>query len=159
MQKKDNRYTLLPRSTGLRLCTTILDDSVEYMYDFTIGYSGVNATDIPEKVYTIQSVFFFNHYPQEIHVHVRRFKLDSIAKLSEQEFNQWNLERWVEKDQLMGHFYKYGAFPVTTGQDLLVDETRVVDIPVKMNNSVLGLTQIWIFLIPYLLIVKKMLSF
>jgi hypothetical protein len=132
------------------------------MYDFTIGYSGVNATDIPEKVYTIQSVFFFNDYPKEIHVHVRRFKMDTIPKQSEQEFNQWNLERWVEKDQLMGHFYKYGAFPVSTlgnNQDDKDNHSRVVDMPVKLNNSVLDLAQIWIFLVPYLLIVKKILGF
>lgn len=134
------------------------------MYDFTIGYSGVNATDIPEKVYTIQSVFFLNDYPKEIHVHVRRFKIDSIPKKSEDDFNRWNLEKWVEKDRLMGHFYKYGVFPVNNPQNEQVNSleddnnSRTVDMPVKLNNSVLDLVQIWIFLVPYLLIAKKMLG-
>ncbi|GAA5807820.1 hypothetical protein MFLAVUS_001199 [Mucor flavus] len=146
---RDNRYTLLPRSTGLRLCTTTLDDSVEYMYDFTIGYSGVGPNEIPEQVYTIQSIFFFKHFPKKIHVQVRRFKIDSIPK-AEEEFNQWVHERWIEKDELMGHFYKYGSFP---------PQDRTIEVPIKLrNNSILDLAHIWVFLVPYLLLVKKIMN-
>lgn len=119
------------------------------MYDFTIGYTGVGPNDIPEQVYTIQSIFFFNHFPKGVHVHVRRFKVSSIPNNTEEEFSQWVQQRWVEKDELMGHFYKYGRFPS--------EEDRAVDLPINLrHNSVLDLTQMWIFLIPYLLLVKKL---
>lgn len=125
------------------------------MYDFTIGYSGVGPNDIPEKVYTIQSIFFFHHFPKKIHVHVRRFKIASIPKDNEEEFSQWVHERWVEKDELMGRFYKCGSFPKDEQE-----ENQTVDIPVKLrDNSVLGLAHIWIFLVPYLLLIKQMLNY
>lgn len=121
------------------------------MYDFTIGYSGVGANDIPEQVYTIQSIFFFKHFPKQVHVHVRRFKIDTIPTGNEEEFNQWVHQRWVEKDELMGHFYKNGVFPDTPD--------RTIDVPIQLrNNSVLDLAQIWIFLVPYLLLVKQLLN-
>lgn len=37
----DLRHQLLPRSTGLQFCLEELDDSVEWIYDCTIGYEGV----------------------------------------------------------------------------------------------------------------------
>lgn len=147
---------MLPRSTGLRLCTTTLADSIDYIYDFTIGYSGINANDIPEQVYTIQSVFFFNFFPKQVHVYVRRFKVNSIPIENETEFNNWNLERWKEKDELMDHFYKKGKFPNNSSSS---DTDRVIDIPIQLNNSLLDLAQIWVFIVPYLLVLKKLLFF
>ncbi|CEP16595.1 hypothetical protein [Parasitella parasitica] len=146
----DNIYTLLPRSTGLRLCATTLADSIDYIYDFTIGYSGVKANEIPEQVYTIQSIFFFNFYPKQIHVYVRRFRVDSLPLQNETEFNQWNIERWKEKDEFMDYFYKNQAFPQT-----LPD--RTIDAPIRLNSSWLNLAQIWVFIVPYLWMLKKVL--
>ncbi|GAN10063.1 hypothetical protein MAM1_0317c09598 [Mucor ambiguus] len=152
----DNRYTLLPRSTGLRLCTTTLADSIDYIYDFTIGYSGIKPNDIPEQVYTIQSVFFFNFYPKQVHVYIRRFKVDSIHTSNEAEFNQWNLDRWKEKDDLMDHFYKHGVFP-SNPSAAVSEDSRAVDIPIQLNSSVFDLARIWVFIVPYLLVLKKLL--
>ncbi|KAG2205699.1 hypothetical protein INT47_008056 [Mucor saturninus] len=115
-------------------------------------YSGVGANDIPEQVYTIQSIFFFKHFPKQVHVHVRRFKIATIPRGNGEEFNQWVHQRWVEKDELMGHFYKYGVFP-----DI---QDRTIDVPIKLrNNSVMDLAQIWIFLVPYILLLKQLLNF
>jgi hypothetical protein len=143
----------LPRSTGLKLCTATLDDSVEYMYDFTIGYSGIKPTDIPEKVYTIQGIFFFKDFPKKINIHVRRFRVSDIPKDNDQAFNKWVLDRWAEKDELMAHFYQNGCFP----QPDSVDRTAVI--PVELKNSLFNLTQHWIFLLPYQLLVKRILYY
>ncbi|KAI8057544.1 uncharacterized protein B0P05DRAFT_559674 [Gilbertella persicaria] len=145
--RKDNRYTLLPRSTGLRLCIAALKDNVDDVYDFTIGYSGIHGNDIPEKVYTIQSIFFFRHFPKKIHVHIRRFKIDAIPHENEQAFHNWNLERWVEKDQLMHQFYQTGSF-----------EGSSTEIPIQLHHSILNLAQLWVFLIPYLVLLKKIIQ-
>ncbi|KAL9559538.1 hypothetical protein MBANPS3_000364 [Mucor bainieri] len=153
--KHDNRHTLLPRSTGLRLCTTTLADSIDYIYDLTIGYSGIKPNDIPEQVYTIQSVFFFGFYPKQVHVYVRRFKVDSIPTTNEAEFNQWNLERWKEKDDLMDHFYKHGVFPSSNPAAANTNDGRVIDVPIRLNSSVFNLAQIWVFIVPYLWVLKK----
>lgn len=120
------------------------------MYDFTIGYSGIGPNDIPEQVYTIQSIFFFKHFPKKINVHVRRFRIDSIPKANPEEFNRWVHDRWVEKDELMGQFYKNGQFP---------PQDRTIEVPIRLrNNSILDLAHIWIFLVPYLLLVKKIMK-
>ncbi|PHZ15791.1 uncharacterized protein RHIMIDRAFT_198584 [Rhizopus microsporus ATCC 52813] len=140
---KDNRYTLLPRSTGLRLCTTVLEDSIEYVYDFTIGYSGIKPNEIPENVFTIQSIFFFNQYPKQIHIHIRRYRVDSIPYHNEQEFNQWTFDRWAEKDQLMDTFYRTSSF-----------DDNSVTVPIKLKTSIVELAQIWIFMVPYLFLLK-----
>ena len=116
----------MPRSTGLRLCTATLGNSVEYLYDFTIGYTGIEANDIPEQVYTIQSIFFFQHFPKGVHVHVRRFKTDAIPQKTEEEFNHWIQQRWEEKDQLMAHFYKHGEFPD--------NKDRTLNMPIRLRN-------------------------
>lgn len=89
-----------------------------------------------------------------MHVYVRRFRVDSIPTKNEAEFNQWNLQRWKEKDELMDHFYRHGAFPCNpTVAD--TDDSRVIDVPIRLNNSVLDLAQIWVFILPYLLVVKN----
>ncbi|KAI8337434.1 acyltransferase-domain-containing protein [Chlamydoabsidia padenii] len=110
---KDTRYTLLPRSSGLHLCIESLGDSVEWLYDLTIGYCGVKIGDYPENVYTMGNIFFYNKQPKEIHVHVRRFLVKDIPVQDKAAFDQWMYQRWVEKDDLMAHFYKEGRFPGT----------------------------------------------
>lgn len=122
------------------------------MYDFTIGYSGIGPNDIPEQVYTIQSIFFFNHFPKGIHVHMRRFKINTIPNGTEEEFSHWVQQRWVEKDELLGHFYKHGKFPG--------EEDRTAQTPINLGNtSVLDLAQIWVFLLPYLFLMKTVIAF
>lgn len=38
---EDMRHTMLPRSTGLSYCLAELKDTVDWMYDCTVGYEGV----------------------------------------------------------------------------------------------------------------------
>lgn len=91
-----------------------LGDSVEWLYDLTIGYSGIKPGDYPENVYTMGNIFFFNKQPKEIHVHVRRFLVKDIPVHDESAFSQWVYQRWNEKDDMMAHFYKDGRFESST---------------------------------------------
>ena len=45
-----------------------------------------------------------------IHVHVRRFEIDSLPE-SADDLRQWLFDRWKEKDELLEQFYATGAFP------------------------------------------------
>lgn len=47
---------------------------------------------------------------QQIHMHVRRFPVEDLPQI-ESELRQWLLDRFVEKDRLLEHFYSIGAFP------------------------------------------------
>lgn len=176
MGYNDPKYVLLPRSTGLRICTNTLDDSVKYLYDFTVGYSGLKIGDVPEDVYTLRGILLFGHYPEKVHVHMRRFLIAEIPK-GEEEYAAWLRDRWTEKDALMAEFYRTGAFPgedkrvpIKVNTERVVDEDtgevkvvrtdqdssiyRSLEVPVKLKHTILDLTQVWFCLLPYVPIVK-----
>ncbi|KAI8145357.1 acyltransferase-domain-containing protein [Fennellomyces sp. T-0311] len=139
----DNRFTLLPRSTGLKLILETLGDDPEWMYDFTIGYSGVKATDIPEKVYTIRSIFSQGWFPRQIHVYVRRFRIPDMPLHDDNAFSKWMFDRWAEKDNMMAHFYQEGSFAAKEGQE-------VVELPIRLQNPVSDIGKLYLMLIPYI---------
>ncbi|KAI9285312.1 acyltransferase-domain-containing protein [Umbelopsis sp. AD052] len=175
------RHLLLPRSTGLRICTNTLGNSVKYIYDCTIGYSGLKSGDIPEDVYTLRGIFFLKRYPKEIHVHLRRFLISDIPT-EEEAYATWLRDRWAEKDELLEEFYRVGAFP---GEELktsskikmeqVVDEDtgdvkvvraerddtvyRSLEVPIKLKHTLLDLTQVWFCLLPYVPIVNGLWAF
>ncbi|KAI8076812.1 acyltransferase-domain-containing protein [Halteromyces radiatus] len=166
---KDLRNTLLPRSSGLQLCLQTLDNSVDWVYDFTIGYPGVQPGENPEDIYTIQSIFFFNKQPKHIHIHVRRFHVNDIPVNDDTAFSKWIYQRWVEKDNMMAYFYKEGRFPTNDDQqhqqdgiqDLNVaspvDRSLVhphsITVPIQLANPVWKLAQPGLCVLPYLILI------
>ncbi|KAI9272887.1 acyltransferase-domain-containing protein [Phascolomyces articulosus] len=137
----DNRFTLLPRSTGLKLILDTLGDDPEWMYDFTIGYEGVKATDIPEQVYTIRSIFSLGIFPKRIHVYIRRFRIPDLPLQDDQVFSNWLFDRWVEKDEMMAHFYEKGEFP---------DGREKLQVPIRLKNPVRDVGMMYVMLLPYI---------
>ena len=124
-KKKDIEFTaqhvILPRSTGLFHILRCLDEA-EYLYDFTIAYSGISKTAIPYDEYPIGKIFFEGNGPEAIHIHVDRFKIAHIPGVSREKYNpteetnplfeEWLRKRFLEKDQLMSRFYDNGCcFP------------------------------------------------
>lgn len=174
--QNDPKFVLLPRSTGLRLCTNTLGDSVKYLYDFTIGYSGIKPGDIPEEVYTLRSIFLMKKYPKKVHVHIRRYLVADIPT-GKNEYAAWLRDRWAEKDELLAEFYRMGAFPgedkmasTKVKTERIVDEDtgdvkvvradqdntvyRSLEVPVKLKNTIFDLTQVWFCLLPYVPVVN-----
>ncbi|ORX85634.1 hypothetical protein K493DRAFT_341740 [Basidiobolus meristosporus CBS 931.73] len=135
------KNVLLPRSTGMHFCCSQLRKSVDYVYDMTIGYEGLNQDQIPQIVYTLKSMYFQNKYPRQVHIHVRRYEMSAIPT-DEAEFTQWIRARWQEKDALMEDFYKHGRFPAT-------EHKKVIHI--KMNH-ISDLVQIWLLSIPLIVV-------
>jgi 1-acyl-sn-glycerol-3-phosphate acyltransferase len=115
------KHVILPRSTGLFHILRCLEEKSEYLYDFTIGYSGLKSTSIPFDEYPIDKVFFEGAGPDAIHIHVDRFKLSEIPGLSlskydplekpNSAFEEWLRARFLEKDQLLEEFFATGKFP------------------------------------------------
>ncbi|KAI9295889.1 acyltransferase-domain-containing protein, partial [Neoconidiobolus thromboides FSU 785] len=103
------KHVLLPRSLGLFKCIESLKESVEYIYDITIGIPGVKAGESPQYIYTLALMYVIGLNPQQIHIHIRRFKLNEIP-IDEDEFGNWLRLRWKEKDEYLDHFYKHGCF-------------------------------------------------
>jgi hypothetical protein len=123
---------LLPKSTGLFLVADALTKEMDYIYDLTVGYGGLEKLDIPYEEYLIDNVFFSKYYPKEVHINVRRFKISEIPGMREKStpplvidknnrfdpvseqrrsiFSDWMINKYMEKDELMKTFYEKGKF-------------------------------------------------
>ncbi|KAF9392776.1 hypothetical protein CPB97_010152 [Podila verticillata] len=119
----DHRHVLLPRTSGLFVCINKLRGSVEYVYDATVGYSGINYGEIPQELYPLPGLYLNQAQPKDINMHLRRFAIKDIPE-TEPEFVEWVRARWQEKDDLMEEFYTTGRFP---SQLALDSESEDVD--------------------------------
>ncbi|KAI9240129.1 MAG: acyltransferase-domain-containing protein [Podila humilis] len=119
----DHRHVLLPRTSGLFVCINKLRGSVEYVYDATVGYSGINYGEIPQELYPLPGLYLNQAQPKDINMHLRRFAIKDIPE-TELEFVEWVRARWQEKDDLMEEFYTTGRFP---SQLALDSESEDVD--------------------------------
>ena len=94
------RHVLPPRSKGFVASVQGLGDHVIAVYDVTIGY----IDGVPNLWQFIKGSV------QQVHMHVRRFPVEDLPQI-EDDLRQWLLDRFVEKDRLLEHFYTIGAFP------------------------------------------------
>ncbi|RHZ70593.1 hypothetical protein Glove_269g38 [Diversispora epigaea] len=136
----DHEHLLLPRSTGLHFCTKALRKSVDYIYDFTIGFEGISAGEFPEDIYTLRGIYLSGKYPRNVHIHIRKFLISEIPE-EEEKFTEWLRQRWMEKDALMAEFYTKGKFPSFESSSPKI-------IPLKLN-SIFELANMWYFMIMF----------
>ncbi|CAK4017805.1 related to 1-acyl-sn-glycerol-3-phosphate acyltransferase gamma [Lecanosticta acicola] len=109
--QKDMRHLVLPRSTGLQFCLQELDDTVEYLYDCTIGYEGVPPSGYGAELFTLRSVYFQGRPPKSVNMHWRRFRIKDLPLDDKEKMYEWIVARWREKDELLDSFMKTGKFP------------------------------------------------
>jgi 1-acyl-sn-glycerol-3-phosphate acyltransferase len=122
------KHVLIPKATGLYHTLRCLDSKCEYLYDFTIGYSGLNPDQCPYDEYPPEKIFIGKAGPEAIHIHVDRFRIRDIPGLKprqydpteqvDPEFEKWIRHRFLEKDDLMKYFYENGTFPEKSADDL-----------------------------------------
>lgn len=116
-------HLILPKTTGIFHILQSLQNA-EYLYDFTIGYSGLDGKMTPQLVYPPSKVFLEGSGPKSIHIHVERFKRLEIPgirsgpydseEMVSKEFETWLYNRYLQKDALLKDFYANGTFPETT---------------------------------------------
>ncbi|KAL8096988.1 putative 1-acyl-sn-glycerol-3-phosphate acyltransferase 5 [Apium graveolens] len=95
------KNVLLPKSKGFCACLEELRDSMDAVYDITIGYKYRCPTFLDNA---------FGVDPSEVHMHVRRIPLNDIPA-SEDEASSWLIDAFHLKDQLLSDFYSRGHFP------------------------------------------------
>lgn len=105
----------MPRITGLFHCLKELDGSLPFLYDFTIGYAGMDPDVVPETRYTLFNTFFDGEAPPEIRVHIRRYAIEGIPLENEEVFFNWLFQRFEEKDKLLESFFQHGVFTDEAG--------------------------------------------
>jgi lysocardiolipin and lysophospholipid acyltransferase len=120
-------HVLIPKSTGLYHIIRCLDSQTEFLYDFTIGYSGLSRLDCPFDTYPPSKVFYQGNGPKAIHIHVDRFRVTDIPGIHNHAyhplepvdplFTDWLRNRFLEKDVLLKYFYKHKQFQESIHDD------------------------------------------
>ncbi|KAJ3355445.1 hypothetical protein HDU83_003422 [Entophlyctis luteolus] len=128
-KKVCKHHCILPKSTGLFFCLDTLYPCVQDLFDLTVGYSGLDGTQVPYDRYLVDRVFFGREYPREIHIHVQRVDPEKLpgftvddgvdARRRQEEvqetadaktrFEEWLRGVWFAKDERMARFYKSGS--------------------------------------------------
>ncbi|KAJ8466083.1 hypothetical protein OPV22_028635 [Ensete ventricosum] len=95
------RNLLIPKTKGFFACLEVLRNSLDAVYDVTIGYKHRCPT-------LIDNVFGVD--PSEVHIHAQRILLSEIPT-SEIEAAKWLIARFKFKDKLLADFTTLGYFP------------------------------------------------
>ena len=97
--KPELSHVLAPRVKGFVAAKKTLGETVDAIYDVTIGFSG--------KTPNLTDLFFGRGH--SVHLHVRRFPLEDVPD-SEDLLSEWVWKTYVKKDQLLAGFYRSGLF-------------------------------------------------
>ncbi|XP_077138424.1 acyl-CoA:lysophosphatidylglycerol acyltransferase 1 [Ranitomeya variabilis] len=99
---------------------------LQWVIDTTIGYPDANPMDI-------QTWILGYRPPMITHVYYRIYPIKDVPMETEA-LTDWLYQRFVEKEELLSHFYKTGAFPPLPGQK-------------KAAPREMTLNNIWLFLV------------
>lgn len=113
-------YVTLPRVGATKLALETLTDpdvlkgqpAVEYLLDLTIGYPGA-----PARPLDILAIATGYRKPHIVHFHYRKYAVKDVPFGDGDALIAWMYERWVEKEQLLKHFYEHGSFPSAHAED------------------------------------------
>ncbi|KMQ87374.1 acyl- :lysophosphatidylglycerol acyltransferase 1, partial [Lasius niger] len=88
---------------------TVAKPEISWILDITIAYPQGKPLDLPTIVTGSRSpcetVLFYRLFPS------------SVVPREPEQLSKWLYDRWVEKEALLEHFYKYGTFLGTKGSD------------------------------------------
>ncbi|TQS35054.1 hypothetical protein Golomagni_04536 [Golovinomyces magnicellulatus] len=137
----DMEHTLLPRSSGSFFCLNELKGTVDYVYDCTLAYEGVQRGEFGQDFYTLHSIYILGQTPSSVNMHWRRFAVSEIPLHDKEEFDVWLRMRWMEKDALLDHYINTGRFPIdpannenTSNPNDSKSEDNFIVTEVKTNN-------------------------
>jgi len=112
---------LLPRTKGFIFVVKSLPSCIDAVYDLTIAFEGSPVS----FVHALRSGRFRTSC---IHIHITRVSFASIPKENEKDLNDWLVNKFVEKDQLLGHYKEWGCFPGTYNPAMHGNMQRLITI-------------------------------
>lgn len=148
------KNVLLPRMKGLYLTLQQLRHTAEVVYDFTCAYSEVDAGVFAEDIFTLKRLYLLGIGPKTINYYVRAWKLsdiplgpdvldiDEIDDVYYKEFENWLLDRWYEKDDMMSKFYKYKTFEnpeMPHSQETINGKFRIKHVTREVSTSLISI--------------------
>ncbi|KAI1897705.1 hypothetical protein AGOR_G00086030 [Albula goreensis] len=92
---------------------------LQWVVDVTIAYPNARPMDI-------QTWIFGYRPPTVTHVHYRIYPIKDVPVETEP-LTDWLYQRFVEKEDLLAHFYETGAFPPPKGQKQAVSKEMTLD--------------------------------
>ncbi|XP_062406837.1 acyl-CoA:lysophosphatidylglycerol acyltransferase 1 isoform X2 [Sardina pilchardus] len=92
---------------------------LQWVVDVTIGYPKARPMDI-------QTWIFGYRQPTVTHVHYRIYPIKDVPMETEA-LTDWLYQRFVEKEDLLAHFYETGVFPPLKGQTQAVSRPMILD--------------------------------
>ncbi|XP_048392205.1 acyl-CoA:lysophosphatidylglycerol acyltransferase 1 [Stegostoma tigrinum] len=92
---------------------------LQWVIDITIAYHKAKPIDI-------QTWIIGYREPTVTHVHYRIYPIKDVPIESEA-LTKWLYQRFVEKDELLAHFYETGAFPPPKGQTVATSRAMTLD--------------------------------
>ncbi|MBN3309606.1 LGAT1 acyltransferase, partial [Amia calva] len=92
---------------------------LQWVIDVTIAYPKARPMDI-------QTWIFGYRPPTVTHVHYRIYPIKEVPVETEP-LTDWLYQRFVEKEELLAHFYETGAFPPPKGQKEAVSKEMTID--------------------------------
>ncbi|KAG9248092.1 acyltransferase-domain-containing protein [Calycina marina] len=126
----DVKHTLLPRSTGSLFCLNELENTVDYVYDCTLAYEGIECGEYGQDLYTLRSMYFAGQPPPSVNMYWRKFAIKDIPLQDGEKFDLWLRERWYEKDAIMEEYASTGRFPVSPSES----EEDFIETEVKLSH-------------------------
>uniref|UniRef100_A0A6I8RME9 Lysophosphatidylglycerol acyltransferase 1 n=1 Tax=Xenopus tropicalis TaxID=8364 RepID=A0A6I8RME9_XENTR len=99
---------------------------LQWVIDATIGYPNAHPMDI-------QTWILGYRQPTVTHVYYRIYPIKDVPMETEA-LTDWLYQRFVEKEDLLAHFYETGAFPPLKGQS-------------KASSREMALSNSWLFLV------------
>ncbi|ERE72673.1 integrator complex subunit 7 [Cricetulus griseus] len=109
---------------------------LQWIIDTTIAYPNAEPVDI-------QTWILGYRKPTVTHVHYRIFPIKDVP-LETDDLTSWLYQRFIEKEDLLSHFYKTGAFPPAQGHK------EAVSREMTLSNTWIFLIQSFAFLSGYL---------
>ncbi|XP_069787452.1 acyl-CoA:lysophosphatidylglycerol acyltransferase 1 isoform X2 [Narcine bancroftii] len=92
---------------------------LQWVIDITIAYHKAKPIDIQTWIIGWRA-------PTVTHVHYRVYPIKEVPIESEA-LTSWLYQRFVEKEELLAHFYETGAFPPTKGQAMATSRPMILD--------------------------------
>ncbi|CAG5927922.1 unnamed protein product [Menidia menidia] len=92
---------------------------LQWVIDMTIAYPAARPMDI-------QTWIFGYRPPTVTHVHYRMYPIKEVPVEAEA-LTDWLYQRFVEKEELLAHFYNTGSFPPPDGQKEAASRQMILD--------------------------------
>lgn len=101
---REYKKVLYPKPAGFVACLRTLKGFDLSIHDLTVAYKDYNNGDRPSE-----NDFFFGKFPREVHIFVRKFKIDEIAD-DRKSIESWLHQAFAVKEDMLTQFEQSGCF-------------------------------------------------